>query len=109
MDTMFRKGQEEKLNSTKNWAQTRRKKAISITKHQMKVLNFYHLLNLLKIGHHSEKRHRALIERNYKRMAKSVENSDKADQHEQKAKAWEKRSEVIDLSMPSLQYFSMEL
>ena len=32
----------------------------------------------IKIGHHSEKRHRALIERNWNRMGKSVEFEKKA-------------------------------
>src|SRR5690554_6342698 len=36
---------------------------------------FLSLAEPIKIGHHSEKRHRALIERNYNRMRKSVEYS----------------------------------
>jgi len=99
-----------KAEQYENWAQTRRKKSDQYYEASNEGAEFLSLAEPIKIGHHSEKRHRALIERNYKRMAKSVENSDKADQHEQKAKAWEKRFEVIDLSMPeSLQYFSMEL
>ena len=39
-------------------------------------------------------------------MEKSVENDDKAREHEYKAKVWEKRTEDINLSMPeSLEYF----
>ena len=39
----------------------------------------------IKVGHHSEKRHRALIERNWNRMEKSMEFAEKAKEAEQKA------------------------
>ena len=45
----------------------------------------------VKVGHHSEKSHRALIERNNKRMDKSVEASDKAKSYESKALELERR------------------
>lgn len=99
-----------KAEQYENWAQARQKKSNQFYEASNEGADFLSLAEPIKVGHHSEKRHRALIERNYSRMAKSVENADKADQHEQKAKAWEKRSETIDLSMPeSLQYFSMKL
>lgn len=62
--------------------------------------DFLVLAEPIKIGHHSEKRHRALIERNWNRMGKSVEESKKADQYESKAEYWESRANVINLSMP---------
>lgn len=99
-----------KAEQYENWAQTRRKKSDQYYEASNEGAEFLSLAEPIKVGHHSEKRHRALIDRNYNRMAKSVENADKADQHQQKADAWEKRSEVIDLSMPeSLQHFSIEL
>lgn len=99
-----------KAEQYENWAQARQRKSDQYYNASNEGAEFLSLAEPIKIGHYSEKRHRALIDRNYNRMAKSVENADKADQHEQKAKAWEKRSEVIDLSMPeSLQYFSIEL
>lgn len=64
----------------------------------------------IKIGHHSEKRHRALIERNHNRMAKSVEESEKVEKYEDKVAYWESKSKDINLSMPeSLEYFSFKL
>ena len=64
----------------------------------------------IKIGHHSEKRHRALIERNWNRMSKSVEFAEKAKEAEQKAEYWENKAEEITLAMPeSLEYFSKQL
>lgn len=60
----------------------------------------------IKVGHHSEKRHRALIDRNCERMGKSVEFSNKAEAHESKAEYWESKINTINLSMPeSVEYF----
>ena len=89
-----------------NWAQARQRKSDQYHNASNEGADFLVLAEPIKIGHHSEKRHRALIERNYNRMAKSVENADKAEQHEYKAKQWEKRTEDINLSIPeSLEYF----
>ena len=64
----------------------------------------------IKIGHHSEKRHRALLERNWNRMRKSVEFAEKAKEAEQKAKYWASKAEEITLAMPeSLEYFTEKL
>lgn len=64
----------------------------------------------IKVGHHSEKRHRALIERNNKRYEKSFELLEKAEEQEYKAKYWEDKAKEINLSMPeSLEYFKHKL
>jgi hypothetical protein len=64
----------------------------------------------IKIGHHSEKRHRALIDRNWNRMGKSVELSQKAEEYENRAAYWESRANDINLSMPeSLEYYAFKL
>lgn len=64
----------------------------------------------IKIGHHSERRHRKLIERNWARMGKSVAESEKAKEYERRAEYWAKRASKIDLSMPdSLEYYEEEL
>lgn len=64
----------------------------------------------IKIGHHSEKKHRALIERNARRMNKSVEEMRKAESYDGKIAYWERMAGKIDLSMPeSLEYFEFEL
>lgn len=64
----------------------------------------------IKVGHHSEKRHRALIERNARRMDKSVEEMQKAEHYKDKIAYWQERAETIDLSMPeSLEYFQFAL
>lgn len=72
--------------------------------------DFLVLAEPIKIGHHSEKSHRALIERNYKRMANSVKESEIAEEKARKAEYWERKSKNINLSMPeSLEYFKYEL
>lgn len=64
----------------------------------------------IKVGHHSEKRHRALIERNHNRMGKSVEFSKKADDQKERAEYWAAKANTINLSMPeSLEFYEFEL
>jgi hypothetical protein len=95
-----------KAEQYENWADSAQKKSNAYYEAANEGADFLVLAEPIKIGHHSEKRHRALIERNYNRMANSVKNANKAEQHEYKAKAWEKRTEDINLSIPeSLEYF----
>ena len=64
----------------------------------------------IKVGHHSEKRHRDLIERNWNRMGKSVEFAEKSEEAERKAEYWENKADEITLAMPeSIEYFSIML
>lgn len=67
--------------------------------------DFLSLGEPIKIGHHSEKRHRALIERNWNRMSKSVELSKVAEKYEDRAAYWAERANTINLSMPESLYF----
>lgn len=72
--------------------------------------DFLVLAEPIKIGHHSEKRHRALIERNHNRMNKSVELSKKSEEYESRAAYWEGKANTINLSMPEcLEYYEFEL
>lgn len=72
--------------------------------------DFLSLGEPIKVGHHSEKRHRALIERNWNRMEKSVEFAEKAKEAESKAEYWEGKANEITLAMPeSLEYFKGKL
>lgn len=72
--------------------------------------DFLSLGEPIKIGHHSEKRHRALLARNAKRMEKSQQERQRAESYEGKIEYWTEMAEKIDLSMPeSLAYFAFEL
>ena len=89
-----------------NWADSAQKKSDMFREASNEGKEFLVMGEPIKVGHHSEKRHRALIERNHKRMANAMENLDKADKHAYKAKQWEKRVGDINLSMPeSVEYF----
>lgn len=72
--------------------------------------DFLSLGEPIKIGHHSEKRHRALIERNHNRMGNAIAAEDKAKEQKDKAEYYASRVEEINLSMPeSLEYFEFKL
>jgi hypothetical protein len=72
--------------------------------------DFLSLGEPIKVGHHSEKRHRALIERNSKRMGKSVEFSKKSEEYESRVAYWANKANTINLSMPeSLEFYEFEL
>lgn len=72
--------------------------------------DFLVLAEPIKIGHHSEKRHRALIQRNHDRMNKSVELQKEAEKYEQRAEYWASKANDINLSMPeSLEYYEFLL
>lgn len=72
--------------------------------------DFLVLAEPIKIGHHSEKRHRALIERNHNRMNKAMEFEKQAQSYEDRASYWEEKAKTINLSMPeSLEYYEFEL
>lgn len=64
----------------------------------------------IKVGHHSERRHRNLIERNHNRMSKCVEFDKKANEQLERAKYWERKANTINLSMPeSSEYYEFQL
>lgn len=72
--------------------------------------DFLSLGEPIKVGHHSERRHRKAIDDAWNNMGKSVELSDKAAEHERVAKYWEERANTINLSMPeSIDFYEHKL
>lgn len=72
--------------------------------------DFLSLGEPIKIGHHSEKRHRRIIEQARSNMDKFVEHLHKSEEYEAKAEYWEQRASTINLSMPeSIEYFEYEV
>lgn len=72
--------------------------------------DFLSLGEPIKIGHHSEKRHRALIDRNWNRMGKCVQFSDKAKEYQNRSEYWESKTATINLSMPEcLDYYEFKI
>ena len=101
------KAKAEKYN---NWANIAENKSNEYYKASQEGKDFLVLAEPIKIGHHSEKRHRALIDRNWSRMGKSIEFSEKAKTHESKAEYWANRENEINLSMPeSVEFYAFKL
>jgi len=91
------KNKAEKYNA---WAVSAENKSTEYYKRSTKDHDFLSLGEPIKIGHHSEKRHRKIIEEQWNNMGKSVEFSKKAEGHESKAEYWESKTNDINLSMP---------
>lgn len=92
------------------WAQSAATKSYTFFKASQEGREFLSLAEPIKIGHHSERRHRALIERNHNRMGKSVALDQLASDHASKAASYEARTNITDLSMPeSIEYFKAAL
>ena len=73
-------------------------------------LEFMRLGEPIKVGHHSERRHRKLFEKYDNKMRKSIEESDKAEQYQRRAEYWEAKAKDINLSMPeSLEFYEFKL
>jgi len=76
---------QNRLEKRLEWAGINETKATEKWEQASEGREFLSLGEPIKIGHHSEHRHRALIERNNDRMRKSIELSEKATYHENKA------------------------
>ena len=100
----------EKADKYQNWSNSAQQKSNQYFEASQEGRDFLSLAEPIKVGHHSEKRHRALIDRNWNRMGKCVAESEKAEQHEGKAEYWESKAKDINLSMPeSVEYFEYKV
>lgn len=101
---------ENKANKLQGYAENAEKRALNYYEASQEGREFLSLGEPIKIGHHSERRHRRLIERNWERMGKSVAESEKAEDYKRRAEYWAEKANKIDLSMPeSLSFFEFEL
>ena len=99
-----------KAEKYQNWANSAQQKSNQYFEASQEGKDFLSLAEPIKVGHHSEKRHRALIERNWSRMGKSVEFSEKAVNHEIKAEYWAKKANTVNLSMPeSIEFYEYKV
>ena len=93
-----------------DWAQSAGQKSNEYFNRSNKDKDFLSLGEPIKVGHHSEKRHRKAIDDAWNNMGKSVEFSDKAAEHERIAKYWEEKANTINLSMPeSIDFYEHKL
>lgn len=93
-----------------DWAATAERKSEEYFKASNKDSDFLSLGEPIKIGHHSERRHRKTIEDAWHNMGKSVEFDEKAREHERIAQYWTNKADTINLSMPeSVDYYEHKL
>jgi len=72
--------------------------------------DFLSLGEPIKVGHHSEKSHRALIDRNWNRLGKAVEESRRAESYRDRIAYWDELADRINLSMPeSIDFYKQQL
>jgi len=101
------KNKVEKLNG---YADNAEKRSIDWQEKSNEGKDFLALAEPIKVGHHSEKRHRALIERNWNRMSNAMSELDKAKAYRERIYYWESMQNKINLSMPeSLKFFEIQL
>ena len=99
-----------KADRYNKWAASAENKSMQYYEASQEGKDFLALAEPIKVGHHSEKRHRALIERNWNRMGNSVKMSEKAEAHESKAEYWESKTNTINLSMlESIEFYEYKL
>ena len=99
-----------KVEKLTNWADNADKKGDEWREKSNEGKDFLALAEPIKVGHHSEKKHRALIERNWNRMSNAMEEFKKADAYRERTAYWESMANKIDLSMPeSLEFFEIQL
>lgn len=94
----------------REWSVSANKKSHEYFEKSNKDRDFLSLGEPIKIGHHSERRHRKAIADAWRNMGKSVEFSDKATEHERESEYWDKRATTINLSMPeSIDFYAHKL
>lgn len=92
------------------WATSAENKSDEYYKRSNKDADFLSLGEPVKIGHHSQRRHERLFEQANYNMGKSVEFTNKADDHKSIAEYWESKAKDINLSMPeSIDFFTYKL
>lgn len=92
------------------WSESASVKSDQAYKDSNKHSEFLSLGEPIKVGHHSEKRHRKMIDDANRNMGKCVELSGKSKDHAMKASYWESRANDINLSMPeSIDYYEHKL
>lgn len=96
----------QKAERYAKWGNSSIAKSDSYWKASQEWRDFLALAEPIKVWHHSEKKHRALIERNSKRMDKSMELNNKASEQLDRAEYWSTQENKINLSMPeSIEYY----
>lgn len=100
----------QRAERRREWAASANRKSTEYFNKSNKDSDFLSLGEPIKVGHHSEKRHRRIIDQANNNMGKCVEYSNKAEEHESKADYWSKRANTTNLSMPeSIDFYEHKL
>lgn len=107
--------------NTQEWAKRRAERILNASvnaenksneyyKRSKKDSSFLSLGEPVKVGHHSEKRHRRILEEYDNNMRKCVEFDNKSKEYQDRLSYWENKASTINLSMPeSLEYYEVML
>lgn len=99
-----------KAERRKTWALSADMKSEEYYNKSNKDRDFLVLAEPIKVGHHSEKRHRKALDDAWNNMGKSVEMMNKAEEYRRIAEYWERRASEINLSMPeSVDFYEHKL
>lgn len=90
----------QRKEKMQGWAKNAENRANSYYEKSNKDRDFLSLSEPIKVGHHSEKRHRKTIEQAQNNTKKWVEEADKAKEYTARAAYWESLENTINLSMP---------
>jgi len=105
-----RKRIENKLEKTKQYQSNAMKRSNDYSQLSNQDSEFLSLGEPIKVGHHSEKRHRKLIEKACNRANRASEEYKKAKRYDDKIDSLSRRVNNVDLSMPeSLEYYKEKL
>lgn len=99
-----------KAERRREWAASATQKSSEYYKKSNKDADFLSLGEPIKVGHHSERRHRKMIEECWNNTGKFVEFHNKAQEHERIAEYWDAKANTINLSMPeSIDFYEHKL
>lgn len=99
-----------KAERLQNAALNAEKKGTNYYNASNKDSSFLSLGEPIKVGHHSEKRHRRVIEQTQNNASKSYEMAAVAEKYNDRAGYWESRENLINESMPeSIEFFEFKL
>lgn len=101
---------QNRADRRRSWATSAENKSDKYYEKSNKDAAFLSLGEPIKIGHHSEKRHRKAFEYRWNNIGKSVEYSEKAEDHKSIAEYWASKANDINLSMPEcIDYYTYKL
>lgn len=96
-----------KAEKYEDWADSARQRSDEAFQRSENAVAGIPLGQPILVDHYSARRHRRALDKSWAAMDKCVAESRKAEDHDSKAKYWERKSQDINLSMPeSLEYYA---